>query len=81
MEQVYRVDTLKTFLEAQDLVQKRKYKFRKYVRSTFADSMGERFQTLADGYNEGEWDRRAVDPISVEVLGLKTSVRGHLEEV
>lgn len=43
--------------------------------------MGERFQTLADGYNEGEWDRRAVDPISVEVLGLKTSVRGHLEEV
>lgn len=42
--------------------------------STFTNSMGDCLQTLTDGYNEGGRDRRAVDPISAEVLGLKTGV-------
>lgn len=36
---------------------------------------------MPDGYDEGEWDRRAVDPISAEVLRLKTRVGRYLEEV
>ena len=39
-----------------------------------ANSMSDGLQTLTDGYNEGEWDRWAVDPVPAEVLGLKTVV-------
>ena len=46
-----------------------------------ADPMSERFKTLTDGHNESEWDRRAVDPLSSEVLGLQAGMRRHLEEV
>lgn len=46
-----------------------------------ADATSERFETLTDGYNEGKWDRRAVDPVSAEVLGLKTRVWRHLKEI
>ena len=48
---------------------------------TLTDSMSERLKTLTNGYNEGEWDRRAVDPISPEVLCLQTHVGWYLEEV
>ncbi len=46
---------------------------------TLADAVGERLESLADSYNEGEWDRWAVNPLSVEILGLQTSVRRYLD--
>ena len=49
--------------------------------SALADSMSERFETLTDGHNESKWDRRAVDPLSSEVLGLQAGMGRHLEEV
>lgn len=49
--------------------------------STFTGSMRERLKTLTDGYNQSERDRRAVDPIPTQVLGLQTGVRRYLEEV
>ena len=51
------------------------------MSGALADAMGERLEPLTDGYNECEWDRRAVDPISAEALGLKTGVWRYLEEV
>lgn len=46
-----------------------------------ADAVGEGFQALADGHDEGPGDGRAIDPVAGEVLGLEAAVRGGLEEV
>ena len=51
------------------------------MSGALADSMSERFETLTDGHNESEWDRRAVDPLSFKVLGLQAGMRRYLEEV
>lgn len=44
-----------------------------------ADTRSEGFEALADGYNEGAWNWRTVDPGACEVLGLEAGVGGHLQ--
>ena len=46
-----------------------------------ADAVGEGFEALADGDDEGAWDGGAVDPFARQVLGLEAAVVGGLEEV
>lgn len=41
----------------------------------------EGFETLADGYDKGAWDGRAVNPVSCEVLRLQAAVVTCLEEI
>lgn len=48
------------------------------VGGAFADAVGEGFEALADGDDEGGGEGWAVDPVAGEVLGLQTGVRRDL---
>lgn len=45
------------------------------------DTMGKRFEALADCYDQRAGDGRNVDPITSQVLGLQASVWGGLKKV
>ena len=47
----------------------------------FAYAVGERFEALTDCDDESGGNRWAINPGSVEVLGLETGMRRDLEEV
>jgi len=51
------------------------------VGSALADAVGERFETLADSYHQCGRNGGAIDPVTVEVLGLETRMRRDLKEV
>ena len=51
------------------------------MRGAGAYAVSDGFETLADSYNEGAWDRGTIDPVAREVLRLEAVVGRGLEEV
>lgn len=68
LKNVSKVESPKTYLKTQGFVPKQE------TWTPKIRTMSQSLQTLTDGDNEGEWDRRAVNPLSIEILGLETGM-------